>query len=177
MAKSALRSQMRGRLGRLPDPPPPVHPLVTAWLAGRPQLRRVAVFAALPGEPDLLPLVAADRSREWCFPRVVGREYLAFHQVADPLRELREAAYGIREPLATTAQVAVADIDVFFCPGLAFDDKGGRLGHGRGYYDRALAAARPDAFFVGVCFRCQRVADTHSLAHDVRMHEVITEEA
>lgn len=166
---------MRERLGRLSEPLPAVYPVVAAWLAVRPQARRVAVFAALPGEPDLLPMVAADRAREWCFPRVVGRERLVFHRVVDPQRELRVAAYGIREPLATTAVVALDAIDVFFCPGLAFDGNGGRLGHGRGYYDRALAAARADARFVGVCFRCQRVADTHAVAHDVRMHEVLSE--
>ncbi len=41
-------------------------------------------------------------------------------------------------------------IDVFLTPGLAFDEGGGRLGQGGGFYDRVLAERRGDAAVVGV---------------------------
>ena len=50
---------------------------------------------------------------------------------------------------------------------------GGRLGRGRGFYDRMLAKARPDALKLGICFEIQLVADTFPEPHDVRMDHVI----
>ena len=64
-------------------------------------------------------------------------------------------------------------IDVFLCPGLAFDLRGGRLGRGRGFYDRALALTGPGAYRIGICFSWQIVEDVHCEPHDVPMDEVI----
>ena len=57
-------------------------------------------------------------------------------------------------------------------PGLAFDLRGGRLGRGRGYYDRFLAGAT--GLRVGVCFEDQIVADVPLEPHDLRMDFVVT---
>ena len=40
-------------------------------------------------------------------------------------------------------------------PGVAFDRRGGRMGHGKGYYDKLLQHARPDAPLVALAFECQ----------------------
>jgi 5-formyltetrahydrofolate cyclo-ligase len=62
-------------------------------------------------------------------------------------------------------------------PGLAFDRRGGRLGYGKGYYDRFLGHIRGDATRVAICFECQLVAEVPVLPHDIRMHMIVTEEA
>ena len=111
--------------------------------------------------------------RRWVYPRVSGED-LTFHAVANPGAELTRSALGIREPSPTLAPVALERIDAFLCPGLAFDAHGGRLGRGRGYYDRVLAGARPDALKIGVCFARQIVPDTFPQPHDVRMDKVIS---
>lgn len=144
---------------------------VAAWLENRPDLRVIASYAAMPDEVDLLPLVAMFPDRRWVFPRVVGDD-LALHHVADTVRDLAAGAFGIREPLAMAPVVPAGDVDVFLCPGLAFDPRGGRLGRGRGFYDRLLAPARPTALRIGVCHPLQRVADTYPEPHDVPMHRV-----
>lgn len=171
--KRQVRSEVRTRLAvARPGAGEAVCAAVRRWLAGHPGLRTVAAYAAMADEVDLLPLLAALPERRWLMPRVVGDD-LVFHRVIDPALDLTAGAFGIREPRADLPQVPVAEIDALLCPGLAFDSNGGRLGRGRGFYDRVLAQARPDALRVGVCHPLQRVPDTYPAGHDVPMHLVI----
>lgn len=74
--------------------------------------------------------------------------------------------------------VTLADVDVIFVPGVAFDRWGGRLGMGGGYYDRALAPWRDEAspLRVGLCgapFLLASRLDQETF--DVPVHAVVTE--
>lgn len=176
-AATSNKQQLRGELRRLlhdaTRESAPVREAARRWLAAHPALRTVALYAALPEEVDLLPLVAWDPGRRWVFPRVCGEE-LVFHAVRDVTCDLQRGTLGIREPAPALPRVPLAEVDVFLCPGLGFDPHGGRLGRGRGYYDRALASAHPAALKLGICHPCQRVADTFPQPHDVLMDEVIS---
>ncbi len=146
---------------------------IRCWLSEHPEHLTVAIFAALPGEPDLLPLVRLHPERRWLLPKVHG-DALSFHEVTDPENELITGAFGIREPRADSALIPIPEIDVFLCPGLAFDLLGNRLGRGRGFYDRMLEMARLDALKLGVCFPYQLVDDTFPEPHDIPMDGLIT---
>jgi len=61
---------------------------------------------------------------------------------------------------------------VILVPGLAFDSSGRRLGRGRGYYDRFLAA-HPDIYKIGVCFDFQKVPEVPVDAYDVAVDVVV----
>lgn len=76
------------------------------------------------------------------------------------------------------------EIDLVVVPGLAFDGQGGRLGHGKGYYDefisRLLKARQakpklPPLVLVGVCFAAQVVSRTPCHSWDQPVHLVVTE--
>ncbi len=120
-------------------------------------------------------LIARHTDRTWVFPRVLGNDLL-FHEVKNPDSDLVSGAYhNLREPRPDLPQMPLMNIDAFFCPGLAFDHHGGRLGRGKGFYDRALANAHPNALKIGVCFPCQIVLHAFPAeAHDVRMDEVVS---
>jgi 5-formyltetrahydrofolate cyclo-ligase len=171
--KARLRATARRLLrGRLADSAA-ILPALERWLASHPDMPTIAVFAALPGEVDLTETVALHPERRWVYPRVAGDD-LHFHRVENPARQLTPGAFGVREPSPDLPRVPIDQIDAFLCPGLAFDPRGGRLGRGRGFYDRMLAKARPGALRIGICFPYQIVPDTFQEPHDIPMDLVIT---
>lgn len=170
--KDRLREEMRRRVSENPHADPaPVVKEIAAYLAERPGLKVVAVFAAMPGEVDLRAL-PAEIGRVWVFPKVEAGD-LVFQEVRDFEKDMEKGAYGIMEPKAGLRQLGIVEVDIFLCPGLAFDPTGGRIGRGKGFYDRMLKQARPDAVKLGVCFGYQLVEEIVMEEHDVRMNGVI----
>lgn len=148
---------------------------LSLWLSIHSSVKIVATYASLPGEVDLSALVKRHPNHHWAFPKVTAAGELRFYHVMDPARDLAPGAFGIMEPHEELPNITIPEIDAFLCPGIAFDTRGGRLGRGRGFYDRILASARPDAFKIGVCFGFQQVPDTFAEPHDVPMDEVIAD--
>lgn len=167
-AKTTLRNTLRQALRNHTCDPAATWGAVSDWLQARPTLRTIAIYAALPGEVDLTAVCQGYPQLRWVYPKVSGH-HLTFH----PGDSLQPGAFGILEPADGSAEVPLEEIDAFLCPGLAFDPAGHRLGRGRGFYDRLLAQARPDALKIGVCFPFQIVPDTFPEPHDVIMDKVI----
>jgi 5-formyltetrahydrofolate cyclo-ligase len=113
-------------------------------------------------------------------PYCVDDRLELFH--LESLDELEPAAFGILEPKAPLRELAERhldpkEIDFVIAPGVAFDRRGGRLGHGLGYYDRLLQRLRPEAVIVGLAFECQLFNEIPMSSHDVFMDVVVTESA
>lgn len=84
--------------------------------------------------------------------------------------------YGIREPGKKFLHlVSPRVIDFVAVPGLAFDRKGGRLGHGVGYYDRFLKQISPTARRVALAFDFQVLDAVPREDFDVPVQNIITE--
>lgn len=138
-------------------------------------VRAVAVYDAQPFEVPLGELVLELDARgvDCVFPRVVrGSKELVFHLVGD---EWTRGPFGIREPSPRSPGRAIADIDVFLVPGVAFTRAGARLGRGAGYYDTTLARRGPQARTIGIAFECNVVTQVPMEAHDVWLDFLATE--
>lgn len=159
---------MRRKLRELDPSSAPTCAALERWLVAHPGLRTIAVYSPLPGEVDLSAVILSRPDLKWVYPKVSGH-HLTFHSGDDH----RPGAFGILEPHHESPEVPLQQIDAYICPGLAFDPNGGRLGRGRGFYDRLLAQVRPDALKVGICFDFQMVPNTFSESHDVLMDEVL----
>lgn len=112
----------------------------------------------------------------WC---VLESNTLELFLLED-MSELVEGAYKILEPKAELRDlpkkvIRSEELDIVMVPGTAFDLQGGRMGQGKGYYDRLLATARPDAPPVGLAFDCQIFDEIPVSSHDVFMDLVLTE--
>ena len=113
-------------------------------------------------------------------PYCTKDELRLFH--LQSMDELAEGTFGILEPRRALRQldrkrVDVADVDLVMVPGVALDRQGGRVGHGKGYYDKLLEHARPDTPLVAVAFECQLFSEVPTLPHDIYMDKVVTEKA
>ncbi|MBX2922100.1 MAG: 5-formyltetrahydrofolate cyclo-ligase [Chitinophagaceae bacterium] len=84
-------------------------------------------------------------------PRTDFTHYTMVNYVYDDDTVLVKNEYDIMEP-AGGVIVNSALIDMVLVPLLAFDEKGNRVGYGKGFYDRFLAVCRPDVIKVGLSF-------------------------
>ena len=64
---------------------------------------------------------------------------------------------------------------LWLIPGVAFDEQCGRLGRGKGIYDRFLARAGGTA--VGIFYDCQKTAALPMESHDRPLALIVTESA
>jgi 5-formyltetrahydrofolate cyclo-ligase len=89
--------------------------------------------------------------------------------------ELCIGSYNILEPsIEKIRETKIQAIDLIIVPGVAFDEHGGRLGHGKGYYDRLLSESK-DIFKIGLCFEFQIFDNIPMDEHDVYMDLIVTE--
>ncbi len=113
-------------------------------------------------------------------PYCVDGELELFHLEA--MDELELGMYRILEPKAdlrsvTAKRVDVEELDLIMVPGVGFDRRGGRTGHGKGYYDKLLEHARLDTPLIALAFECQLFPEIPMQSHDIFMDKVVTESA
>lgn len=119
-------------------------------------------------------------SKKIIIPYCVDGELELFH--LESMDELELGMYRILEPKAALRTVPekkidVVDLDLIIVPGVAFDRRGGRTGHGKGYYDKLLEHARAETPLVALAFECQMFPEIPMQSHDIHMDKVVTEAA
>lgn len=129
----------------------------------------ILVYNSLPGELSTQAFIEKwSGVKHLYLPRVNGDD---LDVLPYDSANLHVGAYGILEPDGDNI-VDPAVIDLAVVPGLGFDSRGYRVGHGKGYYDRLLS--RMNAVIVGVAFEFQ-VFDTIIVEpHDRPVNMVIT---
>jgi len=146
------------------------------------QARTVMLYIGVRSEVSTrqyVPRILAS-GRRLVVPFCEGDELGLF--LLSDLSELQPSGFGLLEPPPVLRAQAdrrphVRDLDLIAVPGLAFDRRGARLGHGKAYYDRLLHRVRRDTVLAGLAFECQMVAEGPTGRRDVFMDWVITEDA
>lgn len=172
-SKAALRQAVRDRVAHLSTADRAARSAqVVAWLRPLVVSGTVLAFMPLPDEVDILPLlVGLAASGRLVLPRVVDGG-IVLHRVAN-LDALRVGPMRLREPAPTAVEELPEDIDVALIPGLAFTRDGGRLGRGKGMYDRLLPRLRPEVPRIGIAFAEQIVDELPLEPHDIRLSAVV----
>ncbi len=176
---------MRERLRAMPDKAAASREVVTRLqsLPVYQQAKAVHVYVNLPGEVQTQPLLhdLLKSGRQVFVPYCVEGNQLRLFRLKDAA-ELTPGAYGILEPEPALREDAarrgaVEQLDLLIVPGVAFDHRGMRLGRGKGYYDRLLAARSETAAVVALAFDCQMAPEIPTDPHDQPMTMVVTQSA
>lgn len=104
-------------------------------------------------EVDTWPII----HRLWTMPsvRVVAprcslQDGTLTHHELKPDTVLETNRWGIPEPVAESPAYLPQHIDLVLVPLLTFDQRGHRVGYGKGFYDRFLQECRADTLKVGL---------------------------
>ncbi len=137
----------------------------------------VAAFRARPWEPSVGGIFY--ENFRLCFPRVTdeARGDMEFREVAHPVEEIsfETGAFGILEPSQKCPVVEKSAIELCLVPLVAFDGSGGRLGQGKGFYDRFLHGYRGRV--VGVGFEVQHSSEPLPMEDWDRWLDVVVTDA
>ena len=138
------------------------------WVAGF----EVGLYRATPYEPatDLLLSSLWESEARVAVPVRDGEEY-RWGGVAPDSRWQR-GPFGILEPL-DSPRVDARHLRVVVVPGVVFDRRGGRLGHGGGHFDRLLS--QTSGLLVGLCMEDCLIEAVPLEPHDVAVDVVVTE--
>lgn len=92
------------------------------------------------------------------------------------ISELKIGNYGILEPdINNSRRADLKDIDLAVIPGSAFDESGGRVGYGGGFYDRVIPDLRSDVPKIALAFDFQVIEKVPMGYYDKRMDIIVTE--
>lgn len=132
--------------------------------------RTLLLYHSLPDEVYTHRLMTETEDRTLLLPQVVGNGEMKL-RIYTGAGDMREGLYHIMEPCGEIFD-RYDEIDLAVIPGVAFDNKGHRLGRGKGYYDRFLPLI-PKAYKIGICFSFQIVDNVPTEYTDIKMDEIV----
>lgn len=129
----------------------------------------IGLYLPLKGEPDLTSLL--DNNWVFCLPKINGDkiEFVHYHKSM----VLEKESKGIKHPPSDTILVP----SIVIVPGLAYCQKGYRLGFGSGCYDKYFSRLiiNTPTTKIGVCFDKYLLESLPIEKHDTKFDYVITE--
>jgi 5-formyltetrahydrofolate cyclo-ligase len=165
--KDELSRQIWGRLASLPE-----------YAAAAAAMFYLDFGAEVRTRP-FLP-IAWQQAKQVVIPYCVADRLELF--LLESFDDLAPGTWGILEPKPELRgrldrKADASQLDLIVTPGVAFDRQGGRVGHGKGYYDKLLGRISPHTRVVAICFECQLFPQVPMAPYDVNMEKVITEAA
>ncbi len=105
------------------------------------------------------------------------KHQMSLMKVVDPETQLKLGPRKILEPDPNKCKtVPIENIDIALIPGIAFDEKGGRIGSGEGYYDRLIPKLAVTTRKVSLAFESQIIQQVPMESHDKFVDIIITEQ-
>ena len=178
MDKSQARSEVKRRLAAMGAEEKRCADALIERIASDYVLMRgynnVCIYNALPSEVATAGIVARLMSAgvKICMPKVCGADMSLIY--IDNVTRCEQGAFGINEPVGEQISASSARLDAVITPMLAYTDGKGRIGKGKGYYDRFFAdIGRAER--IGIAYGIQYIGGVKLDGFDVPMDTIITE--
>ncbi len=141
--------------------------------------RLVFFYVSRPEEVDTHPLIdeALAAGKRVAVPASdLKTKKLSFYEIADREKHLKLGVFDVLEPRPElTKPVRAADAECVLVPGVVFDRKNRRIGHGAGFYDRFLKEIGAGVPKIGLAFSFQMLDEVPQEDHDVALDRVLTD--
>jgi 5-formyltetrahydrofolate cyclo-ligase len=142
------------------------------------EAKSIMFYVSKKYEVDTFPMIeeALKKGKRVIVPVTKPKEKkLIPSEIKCPKQDLAEGRFGILEPKKKCIKaVSLKDIEAVIVPGIAFDRKGNRIGHGQGYFDRFLKNLPKKTPTIGLAFKLQLVRRINALAWDIPVTKLIT---
>jgi 5-formyltetrahydrofolate cyclo-ligase len=146
--------------------------------------RNIGIYLPNDGEIDPSVYVSLARQRGIKFYLPVLHPIHQGKMVFSPFNDdtpLAPNRFGIPEPAFRHGlRRPPWSLDAVLFPLVGFDETGGRLGMGGGFYDRTFAftlfRSRPAPKLIGLAHECQKVRELPTESWDVPLHSIVTDE-
>jgi 5-formyltetrahydrofolate cyclo-ligase len=137
---------------------------------------RVLLYASFRSEVETEAMIeeAIALGKKVLIPKVNQETSTLSKHVINGLHETSPGYMGIPEPDSEEC-LKVEDIHFIVVPGVAFDERGWRIGYGGGYYDRLLPRVKGIRSIAALAYEEQMFEELPHEEHDVGMDIIITD--
>lgn len=155
--------------------------LIKDRLFSLPEIHQAGIiffFASFRSEVSTFPMIeeAYRLGKRIVLPRVDRKiKGLALYEVKG-LSELSPGCMDIPEPgVSEERRMDINGVDVIIMPGVAFDQKGNRIGYGAGFYDKLLSGLTKQTPLIAITYEEQVLTTVPSEPHDIKVHRIVTD--
>lgn len=140
--------------------------------------KTIMIYRATRGEVRLeeLERAAEGLNKRLVYPLCINdSEMIALLPKLNDKSAWKDGYMGIKEPVREhSIDIKPEEVDMVICPCTVFDEQGGRMGMGKGFYDRYLGQCT-NACVAAVAFEVQKAECVPREAWDKEMDMIFTE--
>lgn len=136
--------------------------------------RSVFIYVSTEKEPDTSNIIkeALEAGKRVFVPKCLYKGVMIPVKLS-PDTVFESGYMGISEPAEYDLSISVTEIDLSLIPCLTANEKGERLGHGAGFYDRFLSGVKTEKMCL--CFGKILSDNIPTDGYDIKMDYVVTE--
>lgn len=143
---------------------------------------KIFIYISYSSEIDTINIInrALNDGKDIFVPRTIFETKEMDAVKINSLKNMKKDRYGILEPEEGRPCIDPNELDLIVVPGVAFDNNGGRMGYGAGYYDRYFkkisTEKRNHVKKIALAYDFQIVDNVPMNNQDVNIDYIITEE-